>query len=159
METGRTPRKRDRLRSWIKGNKTTAESTKVNPASTQTSQESSHHIRGDYGDRKRTNARYLEAVALLQQAVKARQEHGDFESLDFLELKGEPEKFSDSQFRDKINLAMEARKCAIKDQSAWSKCKDTVECIFVALSPFAKNFLSIAQSAQSVRALLCFSNA
>jgi len=160
METGRKPRKRDRFRSWISGNKTTAESTEVHPASTQTTHESPHHIKSDYGDRQRTNERYLEAVALLQYEVKARQEHGDFQSFDFLELIGEPEQFNDSQFREKINLAMEARRGAIKDQGAWSKCKNAVECIFVALSPFAKNFLSIAQNAQSVlHTLMCFLNA
>jgi hypothetical protein len=160
METSRKPRKRDRFRSWIRGNKTTAESTEVNPTSTETSRESPHHIKSDDGDRQRTNERYLKAVTLLQSAVKARQEHGDFQWLDFPELIGEPEEFNDSQFREKINLAMETRKGAINDQSAWSKCKNTVECIFVALSPFAKNFLSIAQNAQSVsHTLLCFSNA
>lgn len=158
MDTGRKPRKRDRLRSWIKGNKTTAEPAQVHSAATQTSHKSPHHIKGDYGDRQRTNERYLEAVVLLRDAVKARQEYSTFEELDFQELVGEPEKFNDSQFRDKINFAMESRKGAINDQSAWSKCKNTVECIFVALSPFAKNFLSIAQNAQSVlHTLLRFS--
>ena len=145
MDTARKPRKRDRFRSWIKGNKTSVEATHA--ASTQASQKSLHHANGD---RERTNERYLEAVSLLHHAVKGNQEYSNFESLDFLELVGEPEKFNDSQFREKINIAMESREKAVKDSSAWSKCKNTVECMFVALSPFAKNFLSIAQSAQSV---------
>jgi hypothetical protein len=150
METPRKPRKHDRISSWIRGKKSPPNPSPANPTSTQTTRGSPPRIEGDYGDRQRTNERYLEAAVLLEQAVKGRREQGDSDSYDFLEISGEPEKFDDAQFRNKINLALESRKGAIKDQTALSKCKNTVGCIFAALSPFAKNFLIIANDAQSV---------
>ena len=150
METHRKPRKHGRIGSWIRGKKPTPNPSPAKGISTQTTQGSPPRIEGDYGDRQRTNERYLEAAALLEQAVKGRRERSDSDSFDFLEISGEPEKFDDAQFRNTINLALESRKGAIQDQTALSKCKNTVGCIFAALSPFAKNFLIIAQDAQSV---------
>ena len=37
---------------------------------------------------------------------------------------------------------LESRKKDIKDETAWSKCRETIECVFTALSPFSKNFLN-----------------
>jgi hypothetical protein len=105
-------------------------------------------VEKDSGDRRRAKARYKEAATLLEQSVKFRQ--GNWGSFDFQDLSGEPESLDDSQFRNKINLALATRETSIKDKSAWSKCRYTVECIFTALSPFAKNFLIIAKDGQSV---------
>jgi hypothetical protein len=129
---------------------TQAESARFAPAPSQKTQESPHAVAGDHGDRQRTEERYCEAASLLEKAVKGRRDHGDSESFNFPELSGEPEKFDDAQFREKVNAALEARKAAIENPTGWSKCKDTVQCIYQASSPFAKNFLAIASSAQSV---------
>jgi hypothetical protein len=91
----------------------------------------------------------------MEEAVKAgRPEWGSF---DFPELKGEFENFNDSQFREKIASAMEARENKVNNRGAWSKCGHAVQCAFTAFSPFAKTFLTIAQQGQSVCPVcLCF---
>ena len=104
----------------------------------------------DYGDRDRALARYKEAANLLKESIKARQ--GSWGSFaDLPGLTGEPGDFDDAKFRKSIDLALASKEAAIKDRRSWSKCRYTVECIFTALSPFAKNFLTIATNAQSVR--------
>src|SRR5271163_413634 len=106
----------------------------------------------DYGDRDRALARYKEAANLLKESIKARQ--GSWGSFaDLPGLTGEPGDFDDAKFRKSIDLALASKEAAIKDRRSWSKCRYTVECIFTALSPFAKNFLTIASNAQSVRSL------
>ena len=70
-------------------------------------------------------------------------------SLNFLSWKREHESF-DEQFLQIVNRMLESRKNDIKDETALAKCRNTIECIFAALSPFFKNFLSIAKNAQSV---------
>ena len=126
-------------------------STTPSDTSTQNSHEQnlvSHVIEKDSGDRRRAKARYKEAAALLEQSIKLRQGH--WGSFDLQDLSGEPENLDDSQFRNKINLALMSRENSIKDRTTWSKYRYTVECIFTALSPFAKNFLIIAKDGQSV---------
>ena len=100
------------------------------------------------GDRQRTRTRYFDSAKLLEHAVKANEDK--WGSFDFPELKGEPEDFDDSQFREKINTAIDARKKDVNDQNAWATCRNAVQCAFTAFSPFAKNFLTIATNAQSV---------
>jgi hypothetical protein len=105
-------------------------------------------IKRNYDDRERTKERYEAAATLLEESLKHRQGHwGSFE---FPELSGEPEKINDSQFRRKIELALESRRNSVKDKTGWSKGKDIVECIFTALSPLSKNFLTIAKEGQAV---------
>ena len=104
----------------------------------------------DYGGSDRALARYKEAANLLNESIKARQ--GSWGSFaDLPGLTGEPGDFDDAKFRKSIDLALASKEAAIKDRQSWSKCRHTVECIFAALSPFAKNFLTIASNAQSVR--------
>jgi hypothetical protein len=109
----------------------------------------------DVQDNERCKKRYFDAVKLMEEAVKGgRPEWGSF---DFPELKGEFESFNDSQFREKIALAMEARENKVNNRSSWSKCGHAVQCAFTAFSPFAKTFLTIAQQGQSVcPGCLCF---
>jgi hypothetical protein len=99
-------------------------------------------------DRRRTMERYQQAAKLLEDAVNGR---GDtWGGFDVSLLDGEPEDFNDSQFRDKVNAVLDARKDTVESRSAWTKCCRTFQCAFVAFSPFAKNFLAIAKEAQSV---------
>jgi hypothetical protein len=98
-------------------------------------------------DRRMTKRRYVESARALQDAVQGRTEWGSFE---FPSLHGEPENFNDSQFSDRIHQTLEAQRNSINDQMIWGKCRQAVQSIFTALSPFAKNFITIAQQGQSV---------
>jgi len=92
--------------------------------------------------------RYQQAAKLLEEAAKNREDlWGSFQ---FPELKGEPEDFNDSQFKDRVNAVLEARKEAVENPNGWGKCFYAMQCAFAAFSPFAKNFLTAAQAAQSV---------
>lgn len=104
----------------------------------------------DYGERQRTYDRYIEAISLLNQAIKRCPKYDPSLSYDFPELLGEPERFDDAKFRMGIYRALESRKAATKNPNTWAKAKNCIEGIFRALSPFAKNFLTIASQAQSV---------
>ena len=143
MESAQKPRK-FRLPSVLKRKKEETPSTQSNI--TESGQEPSSQ---DFGDRHRVLERYTEAAHALKESIQAckGQHWGHFE---LPELTGEPEEFNDSLFRNKINEALTARKAAIKDQKAWGKCQQVALSIFSALSPFAKNFLNIANDCQAV---------
>ena len=59
------------------------------------------------------------------------------------------EDFDDSRFREKINIVLEAHKIA-ENQTGWGKCKEIVQCVFTAFSPFAKNFLDVAKDGSNL---------
>jgi hypothetical protein len=99
-----------------------------------------------YDDKERARRRYMEAVKLLEKAVK---EHGGLGGT-FDELSGEPKNYSDSLFRERINAVLEAQRNRVEDQTVLGKCQHTIQCAFTAFSPFAKHFLSIARDALSV---------
>lgn len=147
MESGHKPRKRDRLISLFKRREQTQQSTQrssVQNDGVQSPANSDANTR----EKLRSKARYLGAIKLLEETVKAYQDK--WGSFDFPELNGEPENFHDSLFREKINAVIESRKINIHDQSAWEKCRDAIRCAFTAFSPFAKNFLTIAKDGQAV---------
>jgi len=98
----------------------------------------------DYDDGQRAQRRYEEAAAELKGAIKRQK------GLDFEDLSGGPEGFDDSQFKKKINAILSAHESSIKDRKGWSTLTRAVECVFTALSPFAKNFLMVAKDAQAV---------
>jgi len=156
MDSGRKSRTRDRLRSFFK-RKGQAQQA---PSDATSLQPSDFSVRppspGDAnsGDTRRTRSKYLDAAKVLEETVKACE--GRWGSFDFPELKGEPEDFDDSQFREKINIVMDARKTDINDETAWAKCKHAVQCAFTAFSPFAKHFLTIAKDVQAVCTFLAF---
>ena len=99
------------------------------------------------GDRERTRVKYFDSAKQLENAIKSNKDK--WGSFDFPELKGEPEDFDDSLFRDKMYGIIDARKKDV-DQAVWAKCMHAVQCAFTAFSPFAKNFLSIAKDVQAV---------
>jgi hypothetical protein len=159
MDSGQRPRKRDRLKFWSKRQDQRQQTPPPQTTAVQTSDSiAQHSLPSDEktGDRQRTRTRYLDAAKLLEEAVKT---YGDtWGSFDFPELTGEPENFSDSEFREKINTVMDARKHEVNDQTAWAKCRDAVQCAFTAFSPFAKNFLTIAKEGQAVFTTPCVSH-
>jgi hypothetical protein len=150
MDSGQKPRKRDRITSLFKRH-VPAQKPPSNE-STSSDLMMQRPPPGD-GDRERTRARYLNAVKLLEDAVKAYE--GRWGSFDFPELKGEPKDFDDSLFRDKVNTVMDARKNEAMDQTAWTKCRRAIQYAFTAFSPFAKHFLNIVKEGQAVFAASC----
>jgi hypothetical protein len=114
--------------------------------------ESSEATSSDY-DTQRTRNRHIEACKLLRTSIKACRQANTWEFLDFPELEGEPLSF-DQKFLQKVNGLLESRKKDIKDETAWSKCRETIECVFTALAPFFKNFLTIATNVQSVHIMV-----
>jgi hypothetical protein len=156
MDSGRKPRKRDRIISVFRRKQPSSEPTPqfTSVQTGESSAQSPSSGNTESGDRQRTRTRYLEAAKLLEEVVKGCGSR--WGSFDFPELKGEPGDLSDTQFREKINTALDAHKNEVKDQAVWNKCRRVVECAFTAFSPFAKNFLTIAREAQSVLPLLSF---
>lgn len=102
----------------------------------------------DYNDRERALARYREATNVLSRSIENRPPQ--WGSFDLPGLAGDPEDFDDAQFRNKINLVITSKEASIKDRKSLSKCRNAIECLFTALSPFSKNFLTIAKEGQSV---------
>jgi hypothetical protein len=102
----------------------------------------------DLTDRRETTQRFLKASQLLGEALDKCRIDG-MGKIDFPELSGEPDQF-DSRFREKINNILESRREAAKDKSTFAKAGDIMNGIYTAISPFAKNFLSVAIHAQSV---------
>ena len=170
METSQKPRKRDSVRAWVQGfrktparvlrNRSTQESglgsidSAINVLESLSVQDEGTSAANapDRGDQTRTRERYLEASRFLNKTLKSLE--GDWKALDFPELAGEPDNFDDSQFRDKINEAIESRKFRIENKGALAKCGHAIQCAFAAFSPFAKNFLTIAQQVADVPCLL-----
>jgi hypothetical protein len=106
--------------------------------------ESHSQALNDYDDRQCAKNRYEEAAAELKEAIKRQK------GLDFEDLSSGPEGFDDSLVKKKLNAILTTRESFIKDRKGWSKFTHAVECVFTAFSPFAKNFLTVAQNAQSV---------
>jgi hypothetical protein len=118
--------------------------TPPDPTASPPGSESHSQALNDYDDRQRAQNRYEEAAAELKEVIKRQK------GLDFEDLSSGPEGFDDSQFKKKLNAILTARESSIKDPKGWSKFTHAVECVFTAFSPFAKNFLTVAQNAQSV---------
>jgi hypothetical protein len=158
MKSGGKPPKRDRLKAlldWRQKEKTspTPEKRSLTPPQIPTAGASTAvgapPVQDRSGDSQRATARYLEAAKALEEVVNGcKSQWGSF---DFPDLKGEPINPTDLEFKHKIDTVLEVQKSALKDQTAWEKCKHTIQCVFSALSPFAKNFLAIAANAQSVQ--------
>ena len=141
-------RKRDHISSWFKRKElrpfpSPTSSGRTTPNTTPAHSDSDRYTSDD---KQRARSRYIEAVRLLEEAVK---DHGGPGGT-FDELSGEPRNYSDSLFRERINAALEAQRNRVEDQSVLQKCQHTIQCAFTAFSPFAKYFLNIAKDALSV---------
>jgi hypothetical protein len=152
MNTGQIPKTRSRIKAIFGLQKEKGVAPVQNSAHTtsnQTAQLTSPSV-VLFTDQIRTIERYRQAANLLEEAAKGRDDF--WGAFNFPQLKGEPEDFSDSLFRDRMNTVLEARKNVVENQSAWMKCNHAMQCAFTAFSPFAKHFLAIAKEGQSVRA-------
>ncbi len=138
----------------MKSRKATSPATSPTTAATSSQNNqspASQLLNNNYDDRQRAQIRYKEAATELNEAIKSRK--GSWGSFDLEELSGEPEGLDDAQFKNKINATLIAREKSIKDKKGWSNVTYAVECVFTALSPFAKIFLTVANNAQSVIAI------
>lgn len=137
------PRKRDQFKSLFYHDEARAsDSSLSSAAATPATSENDTLITGESSDSQRAHARYIDAAKLLERAIK------DFagtrkQQFEFPELKGEPD-FNDVAFRKKFNTALETFKPSGKNIGTWGKCTHALQSLFTALSPFAKNFLTIA---------------
>jgi hypothetical protein len=101
------------------------------------------------GDREKTEGRYKEAVEQLKKSVKLPRKNWEtFEIPDFKNLVDVTDLIP--QLQEDIKKTLDARKDAFKDQNFWSKSKRITEGIFIAISPFAKNFLFVAKQGSNV---------
>ena len=103
------------------------------------------------GDRKRTLMRYVAAVGELRAALRLRRP--GWETFEFPEFDVIPESIGNlallqEAIDEKLSLCRD-----LGDKGIWQKGKLLAERLFVALSPFANFFLTVAKEAsQSVRA-------
>jgi hypothetical protein len=103
-------------------------------------------------DTNRAYQRYENAKRKITDSLKIRR--NDWESFDFPQLNGHSEQEELSTLRSEINNVLESRKRTVRASlSTWSKSKAIVE-NFTAISPFAKNFLTVAKDAQQVKTVV-----
>jgi hypothetical protein len=100
-------------------------------------------------DTERTIARHHKAYDLLLSCLPKSQQGDTWNFLEFSRLESDAQDFDD-KFIEKVNEILESRRGEIEDGASWSKCCQTVECIFAALIPLSKNLLTIANLGQSV---------
>ena len=135
MESGRKPRKRDRMLDFLKAWKLQPHQqiTKA-PTAPQTPP----------NDKERTKKRFVEAAKLLHKAVQSTDpKWGD------LDILSGAEEYKDSQFQEKLDAVLEQNSGAT-DVGWLANCRCIMQYMFTAFSPLAKNFLRIATNAQSV---------
>src|SRR5271155_618375 len=95
------------------------------------------------GDRERTEKRYQEAVELLQNSVKLPRKN--WEAFEIPEFKNLADVINPiPQLQEDIKNTLDARASSFKDPHFWSTSKRVAERIFMAITPFAINFLSVA---------------
>ena len=99
-------------------------------------------------DTARTNTRHQKACELLLACLPNPEQDDTWKFLDFSDL--ESKATFDDGFAQKLNAILESKRGPIKDNDSWKKLCKTLECIFAALIPLSRNFLSIANPGQSV---------
>jgi hypothetical protein len=99
-------------------------------------------------DRVRTEMRYKEAVQQLEAALKLCRPN--WETFQILDLTDVTDNDPIPQLQEDLNKTFDVRRSSIKNQQAWSKCKNAMSRIFTAMSPFAKSLLRIARDGQQV---------
>lgn len=101
-------------------------------------------------DTERTRERHEEACALLRKSIKACQKRDANGLVDFDDLQESPESGNDGLLQ-RVNAILDERRRSIADKNTWTKCRDTIQCVFTALRPFVQNALTISKDAtQSV---------
>ena len=134
-----------RLASKLKGREKPPPTT---PAASSQDNQTPQAQNTDYNDRELALTRYKKAANQLKEAIKFQK--GSWSAFVFDDLSDEFDNDNDLQFKNKINTILVSRESSVKDKKGWAKFMYAVECVFTALSPFAKNFLTATQGAQSV---------
>ena len=147
MEGNQKPRKESRTYSlfrWKKREPASSAQTTANQSAEGAPAKST-----ESADTQRTKNRYKDAVKLLQDAIKA---HGgeQWGNLHISKLGDGINEFNDSQLRKQIDETLKVMNVSVEDQDALGKCRHIIQCMFTALSPLAKNFLTIASLASNV---------
>jgi hypothetical protein len=101
------------------------------------------------GDRERTVRRYAEAAKELEEALNGRLQQ--WVTISIPEFDNISELGPLHQIQIEIDKALDARKSSITNKNIWSKGKKTMEQVFRAFSPFAKNILGVVKAGSSVR--------
>lgn len=100
------------------------------------------------GETKRTIARYRAAVAQLNESINYAR--GESVALQLPELKVLPEDVDSDSLRQAINRMFETREAALQNPTRWERCKQVIEAVYTAISPFAKCFVALAGEVQGV---------
>jgi hypothetical protein len=122
-----------------------------NSSQSQSAVERNHFVvpSDPFGDRKTTEERYKTAAKQLEDALKIRR--ANWKAFDIptvsLDLSAND---PIPQLREQINSTLETRRNLVENGDFWAKAKHIVERTFTAMSPFAKNFLVIAQQGAAV---------
>lgn len=149
MESNQKPRTLNKLRRFV--TRKESKISKSNPAPPKhpsiENNQVIHDVNRELGEDQQVKARYIQATKLLQDAVAGHQG----EPFLFPDLSGEMEEFNDMEFREKLDITIDRYKTSMKNPKALEKCRYAVQCMFTALSPFAKNFLQIARDGQAVK--------
>ena len=97
-------------------------------------------------DSERTRSRYENAAQRLQKALELCRTN--WKGFTFSDDRDLPETVS--QMHRELEVALKSWKVSRENPDLWSKAKHIAEQMFTAISPFFKNFLTVARSAQSV---------
>jgi hypothetical protein len=98
-----------------------------------------------FGDRERTELRYKNAISQLEESLRFRRQNWEIFQIPNLDLRDND---TLPKLRQEIKKTLDARQKSIRNQNSWSKGKNLVERIFIAMSPFAKSFLTVAKDGQ-----------
>lgn len=103
-----------------------------------------------------TLARHNAAIEKLKNCLNYRRD--DWRSFGYPSLHTWPEQADLSGLRHEVEKVLDAKRQSIRNTTAVSKSKTVIKCIYDALTPFLKNFLTVARNVQSVYsrvAILC----
>src|SRR5271170_4167528 len=101
------------------------------------------------GDRERTETRYRKAVEELQKSVKLPRKN--WEGFEIPKLKTLADVINPvPQLQEDIKKTLDARASSFNDPGFWATSKRVTEKIFTAVTPFAINFLSVANEGSAV---------
>jgi hypothetical protein len=104
------------------------------------------------GDNPKT--RYIKACKVLGNAVQ--RAVGNDMAAEFAQLVGEPQGIYDWKLRALIHTAFNSQEIRCGDATAWEYCEEMVLCVFMALSPIAEIFKSIARQSKRVPVRVLF---
>jgi len=151
------PRKRDHIKAIFQRDEAQASdssgSSNASSPAIKVPQDENASIDRESSDTQRAKARYFEAAKFLQEAIKQFSGSRGCQ-FEFAKLTGEHD-FNDIAFRETFNAALETFKPTLKDAGTWQKSRRALQSLFTALSPFAKNFLTIATEGAAVTAQSC----